>query len=131
VYSHELVRGMTGEENVLPIYLKAGVPVSIATDDEGIVRSELTAYFRRAVEGYQVDYPTLKQMVRASLEHAFVSGASLWVATDNFSVVPACAQDMANPAAPSRACSDLLASSEKAHLQWKEEAAFAKFEAQF
>jgi adenosine deaminase len=131
VYSHELVRGMTGEENVLPIYLKAGVPVSIATDDEGIVRSELTAYFRRAVEGYHVDYPTLKQMVRASLEHAFVSGASLWVAADSFTVVPSCAQDMVNPAAPSKACSDLLASSEKARLQWKEEAAFAKFEAQF
>ena len=131
VYSHELVRGMTGEENVLPIYLKAGVPVSIATDDEGIVRSELTGYFRRAVEGYHVDYPTLKQMVRASLEHAFVSGASLWVAADNFTVVPPCAQDMANPAAPSKACSDLLASSEKARLQWKEEAAFGKFEAQF
>jgi hypothetical protein len=38
---------------------------------------------------------------------------------------------MANPAAPSKACSALLASSEKARLQWKEEAAFGKFEAQF
>ncbi len=80
VYSHELVRGMTGAENVLPIYLRAGVPVSLATDDEGIVRSELTWYFRRAVEGYHVDYPTLKRMVRDSLEHAFLPGASLWLA---------------------------------------------------
>jgi len=131
VYSHEVVRGMTGEENVLPIYLGAGVPVAIATDDEGIVRSELTWYFRRAVEGYHVNYPTLKQMVRASLEHAFVPGASLWVATDNFTVVPACAQDVANAAAPSKACGELLASSEKARLEWQEEAAFSKFEAQF
>jgi adenosine deaminase len=131
VYSHELVRGMTGAENVLPIYLRAGVPVAIATDDEGIVRSELTWYFRRAVEGYQVNYPTLKQMVRASLEHAFVPGASLWVAMDKFTVVPACAEDVANAAAPSKACSELLASSEKARLEWQEEAAFSKFEAQF
>ena len=131
VYSHELVRGMTGAENVLPIYLRAGVPVAIATDDEGIVRSELTWYFRRAVEGYQVNYPTLKQMVRASLEHAFVPGASLWVAMDKFTVVPACAEDVANAAAPSKACSELLASSEKARLEWREEAAFSKFEAQF
>jgi adenosine deaminase len=131
VYSHELVRGMTGAENVLPIYLRAGVPVAIATDDEGIVRSELTWYFRSAVEGYQVNYPTLKQMVRASLEHAFVPGASLWVAMDKFTVVPACAEDVANAAAPSKACSELLASSEKARLEWQEEAAFSKFEAQF
>ncbi len=131
VYSHELVRGMTGAENVLPIYLRAGVPVAIATDDEGIVRSELTWYFRRAVEGYQVNYPTLKQMVRASLEHAFVPGASLWVAMDKFTVVPACAEDVANAAAPSKACSELLASSEKARLEWQEEAAFSRFEAQF
>jgi adenosine deaminase len=131
VYSHELVRGMTGAENVLPIYLRAGVPVAIATDDEGIVRSELTWYFRRAVEGYQVNYPTLKQMVRASLEHAFVPGASLWVAMDKFTVVPACAEDVANAAAPSKACSELLASSEKARLEWQEEAAFSKFETQF
>ena len=131
LYSHELVRDMKGSENVLPTYLRGSVPVSLATDDEAIVRSELTWYFRRAVEGYQVNYPTLKQMVRASLEHAFVPGASLWVAMDKFTVVPACAEDVANAAAPSKMCSELLASSEKARLEWQEEAAFSKFEAQF
>jgi len=131
VYSHELVRGMTGEENVLPIYLRAGVPVALATDDEGIVRSELTWYFRRAVEGYHVDYPTLKRMVRASLEHAFVPGASLWMAPDNFVVGPACAQDLASAASPSMPCQQLQSSSEKARLEWKEEMEFSKFEARF
>jgi len=130
VYSHEVVRGMTGDENVLPIYLRAGVPVAIATDDEGIVRSELTWYFRRAVDGYHVDYPTLKRMVRASLEHAFVPGQSIWVAPDNFTLTPACARDLEN-ASPSAPCAELLASSEKARLEWKEEIAFSKFEAQF
>lgn len=131
VYSHELVRGMTGEENVLPIYLRAGVPLALATDDEGIVRSELTWYFRRAVEGYHVDYPTLKRMVRASLEHAFVPGASLWMAPDNFVVGPACAQDLASAASPSMPCQQLQSSSEKARLEWKEEMEFSKFEARF
>jgi adenosine deaminase len=131
VYSQELVRGMTGEENVLPIYLRAGVPVAIATDDEGIVRSELTWYFRRAVVGYRVDYATLKRMVRASLEHAFLPGASLWVGPDNFKAVTACAESLANGSAPPKACGDLLESSEKARLEWKEEAEFGKFESQF
>ncbi|HEY0701789.1 MAG TPA: hypothetical protein VGD60_03395 [Candidatus Acidoferrales bacterium] len=131
VYSHELVRGMTGDENVLPIYLRAGVPVAIATDDEGIVRSQITWYFRRAVLGYRVDYPTLKRMVRASLEHAFLPGANLWTKPDDFTVVPVCVQDAGKMSEPSRACQEFLATSEKARLQWNEEAAFSKFEAQF
>ncbi|MFZ3216674.1 MAG: hypothetical protein WA192_11495 [Candidatus Acidiferrales bacterium] len=131
VYSHEVVRGMTGSENVLPIYLRAGVPVALATDDEGIVRSQLTWYFRRAVEGYHVDYPTLKRMVRDSLDHAFVPGASLWVAPEKFAMVPACAAEKPTGEPQSAACRNVLAGSERARLEWKEEVEFSRFEAQF
>jgi hypothetical protein len=132
VYSHEVVRGMTGSENVLPVYLRAGVPVALATDDEAIVRSELTWYFKRAFEGYHVDYPTLKHMVRDSLEHAFLPGASLWVAPENFTMLPACSSERPEEKDPrSAACRNFLASSERARLQWKEEAEFNRFEAQF
>jgi adenosine deaminase len=131
VYSHELVRGMTGSENVLPIYLRAGVPVALATDDEGIVRSELTWYFRRAVEGYHVDYPTLKRMVRDSLDHAFVPGAGLWLAPENFTMVSACSGELPAAEPQSAACRNFLAASERARLEWKEENAFSQFEAQF
>jgi adenosine deaminase len=132
VYSHEVVRGMTGSENVLPVYLRAGVPVALATDDEGIVRSELTWYFKRAVEGYHLDYPTLKRMVRDSLEHAFLPGASLWTAAENFTMVSACSsQRPVENDLQSAACRNFLASSERARLQWKEEAEFSRFEAQF
>jgi adenosine deaminase len=131
VYSHEVVRGMTGADNVLPIYLRAGVPVAIATDDEGIVRSELTWYFKRAVVGYHVDYPTLKRMVRDSLDHAFVPGASLWTAPENFTMVGACANDRLESEPPSAGCRELLAGSERARLEWKEEVEFARFEAGF
>lgn len=131
VYSHEVVRGMTGAENVLPIYLRAGVPVAIATDDEGIVRSELTWYFRRAVLGYRVDYPTLKRMVRDSVDHAFVPGASLWSAAENFAMVAACASDRLEAEPASANCREYLARSERARLEWKEEVEFARFEAAF
>jgi adenosine deaminase len=131
VYSHEVVRGLTGSENVLPIYLRAGVPVALATDDEGIVRSELTWYFKRAVEGYQVDYPTLKRMVRDSLEHAFAPGASLWIAPENFTMVSACSSEHPETEPQSAACRNFLASSERARLEWVEETEFSRFEAQF
>jgi adenosine deaminase len=122
---------MTGAENVLPIYLHAGVPVSIATDDEGIVRSQLSWYFRRAVEGYGVDYAGLKQMVRASLDHAFLPGASLWVAPDKFVMGAPCAGETPIPEPASAACRNFLESSEKARLEWKEEVEFSRFETQF
>jgi adenosine deaminase len=131
VYSHEVVRGMTGSENVLPIYLRAGVPVALATDDEGIVRSELTWYFKRAVEGYHADYPTLKRMVRDSLDHAFVPGASLWVAPENFTMVAACSSESNETEPQSAACRNFLAGSERARLEWKEEVEFSRFETQF
>ncbi len=131
LYSHEVVRGMTGSENVLPVYLRAGVPVALATDDEGIVRSELTWYFKRAVEGYHVDYPTLKRMVRDSLEHAFVPGASLWAGSENFTVVSACSSERLEAEPQSAACRSFLAGSERARLEWKEETEFNRFEARF
>ena len=131
VYSHEVVRGMTGSENVLPVYLRAGVPVALATDDEGIVRSELTWYFKRAVEGYHADYPTLKRMVRDSLDHAFVPRRSLWVAPENFTMVPACSNERPETEPRSAASRNFLAGSERARLEWKEETEFSVFEAQF
>jgi adenosine deaminase len=121
---------MTGRDNVLPIYLAAHVPVALATDDEGIVRSELTWYFKRAVQGYRVDYLTLKRMVRDSLEHAFVPGASLWRAPEQFSRVAACKDDPLTGLPQSMPCRWLLAHSERAALEWREEVELNRFEAQ-
>lgn len=127
-----LTRALRRADNVLPIYLHAHVPVALATDDEGIVRSELTLSFKRAVEGYGLTYPALKQMVRASLEHAFVPGASLWPAPDSFgSVVAVCRDRAAREAVAGGACRRYLHRNEKAALEWREEAAFARFEAGF
>jgi adenosine deaminase len=129
LYSHEVVRGMRGRDNVLPIYLDAGVPVALATDDEGIVRSELTWYFQRAVVGYHVDYRTLKRMVRDSLEHAFVPGPSLWRAPEDFVPVAVCAAQIADGPPRGDACRRYLAHSERASLEWREEVEFTRFEA--
>lgn len=105
--------------------------MSLATDDEGIVRSELTWYFRRAVEGYNIGYLTLKRMVRDSLEHAFLPGESLWVAAEDFTIVPACANEKLSDRPAGAPCRNFLAGSEKARLQWKEENEFARFESRF
>jgi adenosine deaminase len=128
LYSHELVRGMRGRDNVLPIYLRAGVPVALATDDEGVTRADLTTSFVRAIEGYGIGYVRLKTMVRDSLDHAFMPGASLWQAPENFVRVPACARDALRDVPASRACRSFLAANERARTEWREEVAFARFE---
>lgn len=132
IYIHELIGpGVIGGD-ILPVYLAAHVPVSLATDDEGGARSNMTQTFRRAVEGYHIRYPMLKTMVRDSLEHAFVPGADLWAGPENFAAMtPACAGQALTQRPSSARCRALLRGSEKAALEWKEEVAFARFESRF
>lgn len=70
--SNDYILGVTGARHPLPLYLKYGVPVALATDDEGVSRSDITREFQRAVETYHLGYADLKKFARTSLEHAFV-----------------------------------------------------------
>ncbi len=125
--SNDLILGVRGAEHPLPMYLRHGVPVALATDDEGISRTDITQEYWRAARDYQLPYRDLKSMARMSLEHAFVEGASLWRDIRRGSRVDACASD--SPAAPpAGACAAWLATSAKARLQWALEADLAAFE---
>jgi adenosine deaminase len=132
IYIHELLGpGVVGGD-LLPIYMHAGVPVSLATDDEGGIRSDLTETFLRAVQGYHVDYYGLKKLVRDSLEHGFMGGADLWAGPERFdAMVPACNRQPLTPQPASPACRAFLSTSLRATLEWKEEVAFARFESRF
>jgi adenosine deaminase len=70
--SNDVILGVSGVRHPLPIYLKYGVPVALATDDAGVSRSSITQEYERAVETYHFSYPELKKMVRASLEYSFL-----------------------------------------------------------
>jgi adenosine deaminase len=112
------------------MYLKAGVPVALATDDEGVSRSEMTREYERAVTDQGLDYVTLKKMARTSLEHSFLPGASLWSDARRFTPVHECANE--RPATVSNsACTKFLNGSEKAREQWRLERRFADFEGKF
>jgi adenosine deaminase len=129
--SNDLILGVRGSDHPLPIYRRYHVPVALATDDEGVSRSELTWEYLRAVESYHLDYSTLKRMVRDSLDHSFLPGASLWIAPERFTPVEACRQRAVRPEPSSPACRRFLDASEKARIEWKEEVAFSRFEAGF
>lgn len=127
--SNDVILGVKGDEHPLPVYMKYGVPVALATDDEGVSRSDLTHEYLRAVAGYEaISYKDLKRMARMSLEHSFLPGGSLWNDAKSFRVVSACAGGWENP---SVACQKFLAGSERAAVQWKLEGALEKFEKKY
>jgi adenosine deaminase len=70
--SNDVILGISGREHPLSVYLKYGVPVALATDDEGVSRSEISREYLRAVEDQKLNYLQLKAMARNSLEYAFV-----------------------------------------------------------
>jgi hypothetical protein len=127
--SNDMILGVSGDDHPLPVYMKYGVPVALATDDEGVARSDMTHEYLRAVETYHLSYADLKRMARQSLEHSFLPGQSLWTDTKLvFRMAPACVGDAANPEKASATCTEFLAANERARQQWKLESEFEKFE---
>lgn len=125
--SNAVILGVSGKYHPLATYIEYGVPVALATDDEGVARSDITMEFMRGAEDQQLSYMQLKTMARNSLQYAFVAGASLWLDAKKFTRVPECSND--NPSKPpSQRCQQFLSSSEKAGLQWKLEEDFSAFE---
>jgi adenosine deaminase len=129
--SNDVILGIRGAEHPLPTYLRYGVPVALATDDEGVSRSDMTREYLRAAQTYGFSYPQLKRIARTSLEHSFVPGASLWRDLPQARLVAACFADHPGSRQPSPACRKFLDASERARVQWNEEAEFAAFERQF
>jgi len=127
--SNDAVLGVKGKQHPLAVYLKAGVPVALSTDDEGVLRSEITREYQRAVEDQGLDYPTLKKMVRDGMEYAFLPGQSLWTDRQKFIPVRECAGEKPTSRPPGASCQKFLGGSEKARQQWQLEGALAEFEA--
>lgn len=126
--SNGVILDVRGEKHPLPMYLEAGVPVALATDDEGILRIDLTHEYLRAALSYGIGYRDLKELARNSLEHSFLPGVSLWRPGAR-EVTAACASDSPAKGSPSIECAEFLGSSERAREQWRFEAESAAFEA--
>ena len=126
--SNDVILGVSGDLHPLPVYMKYGVPVALATDDEGVSRSDMTHEYLRAVESYGLSYAELKRMARASLEHSFIPGDSLWSDGRALRRAPACAGNKTSGDRVSGKCEKFMWASERARVQWKLEKAFAEFE---
>jgi hypothetical protein len=129
--SNDVILNVTGIHHPLPMYLKFGVPIALATDDEGVSRGDITQEFQRAAETYKLSYLQLKTFARNSLEYSFLPGESLWKDSAKAVRVAACASEAPATAKTSPVCSHLLATSEKARQEWALEKSFSQFESEF
>jgi hypothetical protein len=128
--SNDQILEVRGAAHPLSRYLQAGVPVALATDDQGVSRSSLAGEIYRAVRDHQLAYRTLKTMARNSLEHAFLPGPSLWMDLSTATPVADCVatETMGVGDAPNAVCEAFLALSERAQAQWELEHRFRLFE---
>lgn len=126
--SNDTLLGVSGANHPLASYIMKGVPVAPSTDDQGILRIDISNEYVRAFEEHKMDYPGLKKLARTSLEHAFVEGMGLWAKPDDFSAMVAeCASDVPGMA-PSAGCDAYLKANKKAQIQWQHEVDVAAFE---
>jgi adenosine deaminase/adenosine deaminase CECR1 len=122
--SNEVILGIKGVDHPFLDYQKAHVPTVLASDDEGVLRTDLSEQFLLAVRRYRLSYGSLKTMARNSLEYSFLPGQSLWASDSYRTRINACRSRWA----PSTGCKAFLASSAKARQQWQLEMDLDRFE---
>jgi adenosine deaminase len=129
--SNAQILGVKGAEHPFNTYRAYGVPIVLATDDQGVSRIDITHEYQYAAKTYGLSYPELKDLARASLEYAFLPGASVWrgnPTAEGYHAVAACRGESPGLPVRTRSCRALLADSPKARTEWRQEAAFAVFE---
>jgi adenosine deaminase len=73
--SNDQILGVRGAQHPFMTYRRHGVPVALSTDDEGVLRIDLTHEYVRAVLEYQLSYSDLKQLSRNALAYGFLDAA--------------------------------------------------------
>src|SRR5207245_3868507 len=65
--SNDVILGVRAKDHPFPLYRQFGVPVALATDDEGVSRIDLTHEYVRAVRTYGLTCEDITHMVRTGL----------------------------------------------------------------
>jgi adenosine deaminase len=73
--SSDVILGVRGSRHPLRQLLRAGVPVALSTDDEGVSRTDLTNEYQRAVEEQGLGYAEIKAISRHSIDYSFLPDA--------------------------------------------------------
>src|SRR5262249_28527384 len=126
--SNDVILGVKDTQHPFPDYWQAGVPVTLATDDEGVSRIDFSNEYWRAATTYGLNYRDLKTLARNSLTYSFLPGASLWHSLPPLPPAAACANAPLGSPPPSASCQAFLQANDRARLQWQLEQEFVTFE---
>ena len=73
--SNAFILGVEKEAHPVTVYMRHHVPFVIATDDEGVSRSNISAEYLLFVTRYKPTYPQLKNVIYDSIRYSFLSEA--------------------------------------------------------
>ncbi len=121
--SNAVILGVAGADHPLALYRSFGVPFVLSSDDQGVLRSDMTNEYMRAAREQGFHYADLKAAARASLEYSFMPGSSLWTSRRVGTADGACARSFIDAA-----CRRFAQASEKATAQIALEQRFVIFE---
>ena len=123
--SNQWILGIKGKQHPLRYYLANHVPVVLSTDDEGILRTDLTTQYVKAAFEHGLNYQDLKNITRNALSYSFLPGKSLWQDNMTYKPVDECTNF------DSKKCHNYLLNSEKARLQLQLEKKLSHFETKY
>jgi adenosine deaminase len=126
--SSAVILGAEGDRHPFRLYRRAGVPLTLNTDDEGVNRSNLTMEYVRAARSWHLGYADLKELARNSIEYSFLPGESLFERHDYHRLRQPFRRLREHRWSPTPADTNLLAASDKATVQARLERAFVEFE---
>jgi hypothetical protein len=129
--SADVILGVRGRDHPFEVYRRAGVPIVLATDDEGVARSDLTREYLRAVRTFPLSWTDLKTLARNAVRHSFLSGESLWTRSGSQPEVVAVCAGAPPGETPSPRCQAFLSRSDRAREEWRLERCLRNFEQQW
>jgi adenosine deaminase len=124
------ILGLEGERHPFQLYRRAGVPLTLNTDDEGVNRSNMTLEYVRAVRWWHLSYADLKKLARNSIEYSFLPGDSLFERHDYHRPRRPFRRLREHHWSPTPEEAKALAASDKATVQARLERALVEFERQ-
>lgn len=131
--SNRVILGVAGEDHPFPVYFEHGVPVVLASDDAGVLRTDLSEQFVVVASDYpQIKYQDFKKFVRNSIEFSFLDGRGIWSSKGDYAtLVPECSGSIPGSENPDEKCKAFLDENEKARIEWKLEGDLASFEKKY
>lgn len=131
--SNQIILGVTGEDHPFPIYFEQGVPIVLASDDPGVLRTDLSEQFVTIAREYpDIKYIDFKKFVRNSIEYSFLQGRGIWSSQGDYSKLAAeCSGCNPGSKCANAKCKSFLNSNDKAKIEWKLEGDLAAFEKKY